>query len=95
MGHLGLINVAKHLIDLLNVGVGTVHSTRYRAGPTARKFSTTEIFQVTTKKVSKPASTKRAAPIVITPKEDSFLSSCVDSSIVDAVTIHDSYPSPA
>lgn len=50
-------NVAKHQIDLLSDDVRPAHSTSYRAGPTAGKFSVTEIDQMIAERLIEPATT--------------------------------------
>lgn len=60
-GHLGRINVAEHIINLLNDEMRPVYSTPYRAEPTARKCSEAGINQMIAENVIERATTEWAA----------------------------------
>lgn len=93
-GHSGHINVAKHHILLLNDNLRPVYSVGHGAEPTVRSIAAAEIGQMVTKKVSEPASTERATPIVIDTKKYSSLCFLFDHRKLNAVTTRDLYYLP-
>lgn len=56
-GLFGRIDFAKHRIDLINDKVSLVHSTQYRAGPTARQFGAVGLYKSLAEKVIELATT--------------------------------------
>lgn len=68
--HLGLINVSKHQIDLLNEDFSLVHFSSYQTGVTARILPAGEINRILAECVIEQEATKWAAPIVLTLIKD-------------------------
>lgn len=93
-GHLGSICKPKHHIYLLNDRVRTVHIALYRAAPTARMFTTTEIGLIIAEELFKPASTEWKAPILYLSSQDCSLCFGFHYHNLNTVIICDLYPLP-
>lgn len=92
--HLSRINTPKHFIGLLNNDTRVVHSARYRAGPTTRKFAALEFSQMIIGKVIDPVTMEWVASIMCSPKKDGSLFFCVEQLKLNAARRHDLYSLP-
>lgn len=72
-GRWGLINTAKHRLELLKLVPRPVHSAPYREGPKNHKFEKTEIDKMLDESITEPAQTDWASPIVFASKRNGTL----------------------
>lgn len=78
-GHLGHINVSKHLIHLINNGARPVHCVQYQACPKVRQLAPEKISGKLSKNVTEVTATDWVAPIVLYFRKDASAWFWVDS----------------
>jgi hypothetical protein len=63
-GHLGHVHSTSHRIDLVS-GAKPIHAQPYRAGPRAREADSAEVQRMLKERVSEPANSDWASPVVL------------------------------
>ena len=90
-GHLGLIEKAKHRINLIP-GAQPFRLPPYRSGPKAREIEQNEVARMLDEGVIEPSESEFASPVLLVPKPDGTKRFCVDYRRLNALTVKDSYP---
>lgn len=94
-GYIWSMNVPKHRIDLLNDKKRPVHSTPYRAGPTAEQLTAAEASRMLAENVMEPLTAEWEARIVLATKKDCSFGIHVDYRKLNADTLHEAYAFPS
>lgn len=92
--HFGGISTVKHCISLKSLNKRPIKSVSYRAGPKAYDFEKSEIEDLLSMNVTKPAQQKKAFPVIFVLKKDWTLRFCVGYRNLSIITIFAFYPLP-
>jgi len=90
---LSVLKATKHRINL-NAGARPVRFAPRRAGHAARAAETAEVKRQLEADVIEPTSSERGFPVVLVPKKDGTLRSCVDFRLMSVVNMKYSYCLP-
>ena len=91
--HLTMIN--SHEADIGKINHHPVSSTAYRLPFRKREMVETELDQMLEDDIIEPSSSPWASPLVLVPKKDGSIRTCIDFRRINAITQRDAYPLPS
>lgn len=89
--HLSCITVTKHRIEFFQMGIASMHSKPYQAGPQTRKFEMSETKKMLPENSIKPAQMEWAALIIFVSKTDKTFWFCDTYCKRNAITMLEVY----
>lgn len=90
-GHLLLMSVTRHRIELTPNVSCPAHSAPYRAGPRRMELERERVKKMKKEGVVEPAMTKWASTVVCSSEKDGILRFCADYCRLNAITVRDSH----
>ena len=90
-----LTMINSHEADIGKINHHPVSSTAYRLPLRKREMVETELDQMLEDDIIEPSSSPWASPLVLVPKKDGSIRTCIDFRRINAITQRDAYPLPS